>query len=145
MAGLVPAIHVFKTAIGQDVDPRNKSGDDGKGRSRLSLSPHEPAKRDTWKAKRPFAGDAIVVAIMMRPISRIPARSRCKARCAGGIAASARSHVLCPDLGRPCTGRRRRGQGFEGEHAPAEKAEGERIGHQRGNWRRCRRIYVCPS
>jgi hypothetical protein len=29
MAGLVPAIHVFNRC--KDVDPRNKSGDDGEG------------------------------------------------------------------------------------------------------------------
>jgi hypothetical protein len=32
MAGLVPAIHVFSD--GKDVDPRNKSGDDGLGACR---------------------------------------------------------------------------------------------------------------
>ena len=33
MAGLVPAIHVLEPRVRKDVDPRNKSGDDGAGRS----------------------------------------------------------------------------------------------------------------
>jgi hypothetical protein len=51
MAGLVPAIHVFRLAIKQDVDARDKHGHDA------ALSPHPEvrAKRASKDAAEAFA------------------------------------------------------------------------------------------